>query len=109
MIEQITYTGEGFKSVKEFEGWRIGYLHYSERFAAFRELERHLESDEVHVLLEGTAKLYTDKECREMEKNVVYNIPKGIWHHIVVSKDATVMVVETSNTSKENTEKRWLA
>ena len=109
MIEQITYTGEGFKAVKEFEGWRIGYLHYSERFSAFTEMEKHLESDEVHVLLEGNAKLYTDQECREMKKNVVYNIPKGVWHHIVVSEDATVLVVENSNTTRENTEKQYFA
>ncbi|MBR2038060.1 MAG: hypothetical protein IKA09_10100 [Lachnospiraceae bacterium] len=108
MIEEITYDGEGFKGVKEFEGWRIGYVHYSERFSKLGEMEKHLESDEVHILLEGTARLYTDQDSCEMKKNVVYNIPKGIWHHIVVSQDATVLIVENSNTSRENTEKKLL-
>lgn len=40
-----------------------------------------------------------------MEIGTVYNVPAMEWHHIVVSGDATVMVVEDSDTSKENTEK----
>jgi len=35
-----------------------------------------------------------------MEKSTVYNVPKNEWYHIVVSLDATVMVVENSDTSK---------
>ena len=57
--------------------------------------------------MDGTATLYTEEEQCEMEKNVLYNIPAGVWHHIVVSEDATVLVVENSNTTKENTEKKW--
>ena len=40
-----------------------------------------------------------------MESGIIYNVPKGEWHHIVVSEDALVMVVEDSDTSKENTER----
>ena len=43
-----------------------------------------------------------------MGKCTVYNIPKGEWHHITVSDDITVMVVENSDTSPENTEKRYI-
>lgn len=104
-MEKYTYNGEGFHTVKEFEGWRIGFLRYSDRFSACKEMERHLETDEAFMLLEGKANLVTDEIC-EMERNHLYIVPKGIWHHIVVSKDALVLVVENSNTSKENTEKK---
>ena len=106
-MEAFIHKGEGFQVLKEFEGWKIGYLRYNDRFSKFDQLERHLETDEVFVLLEGEATLYTEDEERFMEKSVLYNIPKGVWHHIVVSEDATVMVVENSNTTKENTEKKW--
>lgn len=106
-MEACIHTGEGFRVLKEFEGWKIGYLRYNERFSKFAEMERHLETDEVFVLLEGTATLYTEDEECCMVKNVLYNIPKGVWHHIVVSEDATVLVVENSNTTKDNTEKKW--
>ena len=105
-IEASTFKGDGFLVLKQFEGWKIGFLRYNDRFSKFSEMERHKETDEVFILLEGSATLYTDKETCIMEKCVLYNIPKGVWHHIVVSEDATVMVVENSNTSKENTEKR---
>lgn len=106
-MEMITYQGEGFQVLKEFEGWKIGYLRYNDRFSKFDQFERHLETDEVFVLLEGNATLYTDEEECAMVPNALYNIPKGVWHHIVVSEDATVLVVENSNTTKENTEKKW--
>ena len=37
----------------------------------------------------------------------IYTVPVGVWHHIVVSADANVVVVENRNTSKENTEKKY--
>lgn len=104
MIEKYTFNGNDFKSVLQFEGWKIGLLRYSERFSSFKVLERHLLTDEAFILLLGSAVLYTETEQIEMEKGVVYNVPKGEYHHIVVSEDATVMVVENSNTSKDNTE-----
>lgn len=104
-IELNTYDGNGFQVLKEFEGWKIGFLRYSERFAGLGEMERHLKTDEVFVLLEGKATLYTENEKCEMDRNILYNIPKDVWHHIVVSEDAIVMVVENSDTNRENTEK----
>lgn len=106
MIEKYRFCGEDFKTLMQFEGWKIGFLRYSERFSKLSELERHLMSSEAFVLLEGSAILYTGNETCKMERCVLYNIPQGEWHHITVSGDATVMVVENSNTSRENTEKR---
>ncbi len=110
-MEIFTYTGQDFKAVLESGEWKIGILRWSERFSAFRIMERHLLTDEVFVLLEGTASLYEseDGSCftrQEMQKNRVYNIPKNIWHHITVSENATVLVVENRNTSRENTQKQ---
>ena len=108
MIEVSTFTGEDFLVVKQFENWKIGFLRFSKRFSVFDRLERHLLTDEAFILLDGEATLYTDKESMVMKKNIVYNIPKAEWHHIVVSKDATVMVVENSSTSDENTEIKFI-
>lgn len=107
-METIRHNNEGWKVLKEYEGWKIGCLRYSERFSGLGEMERHLETDEVFVLLEGDAVLCVENETMNMEKGTLYNVPKGEWHHIVVSKDASVLVVENSNTSKKNTEKRFL-
>ena len=102
------YIGSDFKALMSFEGWKIGILRYSERFADFKVLERHLATDEAFILLEGEAVLYENETPTKMEKCKVYNIEKGVWHHIVVSEDATVLVIENSNTSKDNTERKWV-
>ncbi len=112
MIESYDYTGSDFSAVLQSDGWKIGLLRYSARFASLTGYERHLLTDEVFVLLSGEATLYTDgnrAEVCKMEQNKVYNIPRGVWHHIVVTEDATVLVVENANTSKENTEKKEVA
>lgn len=62
----------------------------------------------VTVNLDGSAVLYTENEKIQMQKCTLYNIPKGEWHHITVSENATVMVAENSNTSRDNTEKKLL-
>ncbi len=108
MIEEYSFTQEGWKVLIESGEWKIGMLRRNERFSSLGELERHLLTDEVFVLLEGSATLYTDSEQTEMKPLIVYNIPAGVWHHIVVSEDASVLVVENRNTSKENTQKKFL-
>ena len=96
----------GYNIMLSFGGWRVAYLKYAERFSNISYLERHMLTDEVFVLLEGTAELIIGKEMipHQMEKNKIYNVPKGEWHNIKVSKDAKLLIVENSDTSKENSE-----
>ena len=107
MIEVSTHTAEGFRVMAEYGQWKVGMLHYSKRFSHLGEMERHLLTDEVFVLVSGKASLHTDREAVAMELGAVYTVPQGVWHHIVVSVDANVIVVENKNTSIENTEKRF--
>ena len=107
MIKVGVHKDAGFKVMIESGEWKVGMLHYSERFSRFSEMERHMLTDEVFVLVSGKATLYTESEAVEMEQGPVYTVPVGVWHHIVVSEDANVIVVENRNTSIENTEKRY--
>lgn len=112
-MEKYSYNGEDFKAVLTTKFWKIGLLRFSERFSKLCVWERHLETDEAFVLLNGSAELYIKNsddaiQSTEMESGAVYNVPKGEWHHIVVSEDALVLVAENSDTSKENTEKSFI-
>lgn len=107
MIKVGVHKDAGFKVMIESGEWKVGMLHYNERFSKLGEMERHMLTDEVFVLITGTATLYTDREAVAMESGLVYTVPQGVWHHIVVSEDATVLVVENRNTSIENTEKKY--
>ncbi len=108
MIEISSHCGEGFKVLHLTDGFKIGSLRYNKRFSEYKELERHNESDEAFVLLFGEATLYTEKETVKMKKQTLYNIPKGEWHHIVVSPDAEVLVIERDDVSLDNTDHRYL-
>ncbi len=111
-MEKYTYNDEGFYPFLTTDTFKVAYLRYNERFSRLTGFERHMKTDEVFLLLEGRATLYIKTEQgtaeTEMEKGIAYNIPKGEWHHIAVSEDATVLVVENSDTSIENTEKAMI-
>lgn len=108
-MKVFCYNGDEFSEIMRFEGWKLGILRYGPRFKEFNALERHLLTDEAFVLLDGAATLYEDGiEPCIMEKCKVYCIEKGMWHHITLSPDACVLVIENSNTTKENTERKYL-
>ena len=73
-------------------------------------LKRHNESDEVFTLISGKASLLTGEPGKaeyvttELEKGVAYCVEAGTWHHLAVTEDALVFVVENSGVSSENTD-----
>ena len=105
-IDIYTPGKEGYEVKHSFDGWRVAYLRYAERFDNVTYLERHLETDEIFVLIKGSAVLISGKnaELIQMETGNIYNVRKGTWHNIKVSKDALVLVVENADTCKENSE-----
>ena len=105
-MEKIPFIPQRWQVAVETDRWKVAYLGYCERFGSLTGMERHLETDEVFVLLRGEATLYVEEAVFPMEQGVVYNVKKGEWHHIVVSRDAAVLVIENSDTTPDNTEKR---
>jgi len=109
-LEIFDYTDAGYARVMEFGAWTVALMNYSEnRDMCHREhprIERHNETDEVFVLLEGEALMIIGEEKREyvMEKNKVYNVRAGVWHATLLSKDAKLLIVENSDTSGANSE-----
>ncbi len=107
-VEILYATGEGYQPQVHFEAWRVAILKFADRFdrVNLHRIERHHLTDEVFVLLEGEAVLMIGEQCKEcrMEAGRIYNVKKGIWHHIILSRDARVLIVENDNTGPENTE-----
>ena len=107
-VEIIDYTGESYRTAMSFGAWRVAYLNHGEIFyeETFERIERHNETDEVFMLLEGDATLIIGKELNriKMEQHKVYNIPKGVWHHIITTPGTRVFIVENADTGLENSE-----
>lgn len=108
MIEIFESRETGFAPKVVCDGWKAAFITYSPQYDELKEMKRHLETDEAFALLSGSATIFTfDGALHEtaMEPKTLYNVKKGTWHHVKVSPDALLLVVENSDTTKENTER----
>ncbi len=107
-LDILDYTGEGYMPVHDFESWRVAYLNCQESNTpeGMRYIERHNETDEIFILLNGEATLLIGEERVPvpMEKYKTYNVKKGVWHNVYLSEDAKILIVENCNTSEANSD-----
>lgn len=109
-MEIYELKGEDFKTIMTSDSWTIAMMRYSDRLSDFdiTKFHRHNKTDEAFILLEGSAQLYEYDVPHKLEKFKVYCVKRGTWHQMVLSRDATVLVVENSDTTSENTDKNPL-
>ena len=107
-LEIKTYDGPGYKEQLDYNGWRVAIANYKPELERDKLtfLERHLETDEVFILIEGTAGLLVREELEEcpMEMGKLYNITCGTWHRIFMKPGAKVVIIENTDTGPHNTE-----
>lgn len=107
-IEVINYPKEGYMPLKEFESWRVAVLKFCKDLLVenVKTVQKHLYTDEVFVLLQGSCTLFIAGEGDEpgdvekvvMEPHKIYNIKKGVWHNHIMSEDGEVLIVENADT-----------
>jgi mannose-6-phosphate isomerase-like protein (cupin superfamily) len=107
-LEIFEYTGVGYNPTMNYESWRVAIANFGEHFDPDRYdyLEAHQLTDEVFVLLSGEAKLVIGKDFSEtpLEIGKIYNVKRGVFHALLMERDAKVLIVENQNTGRENTE-----
>ena len=107
-LEIFEHNEESYLRMAEYDAWVVALCNPAERFTEEGRtyIERHMETDEVFVLLWGSAYLTIGKEMTrvDLEPGKIYNVKKGVWHNIKVSKDAKVFIVENDNTTYDNSE-----
>lgn len=118
MIEKYTYTGEGYDPFLIRPNWQVAKLNYMPGIGMddIDKIETHVDTDEVFILFAGRAILIAaaikDNEVTyetiDMEKGIVYNIPKGVWHTIAMEKDAEIIIVEDADTHLNDCTYFWL-
>ncbi len=107
-VERYFHSGPGYNPFLIRPDWQVAQLNYSPELGieSVNKVERHNQTDEVFVLFRGSsilvAAVETGKElqsevCR-MEPGVTYNVPKGVWHWIVMSPGDRVLIVENAGT-----------
>ena len=115
-LEIFEYRDAGYKPLVYSQDWMVALLNYEEIMALenAHEIERHVLTDEVFILLKGRAAFYLAQEGKslqiiELNPGVVYNVKKGTWHNLLATKDAAFAIVENRDTDKHDTEIRLLS
>jgi ureidoglycolate hydrolase len=114
VLEIQEYRSEGYRPLIYFNGWRVAILRWIEDTLPEKitSMERHTQTDEVFVLLEGQATLIlggngpvvTRLQRQVMENCILYNVRQNAWHTVVLSRDASILIVENQNTGEVNSE-----
>ncbi len=110
-VKENPKNGSGFDTLHTFDGWKVAFITHAEQYGELKIVKRHTKTDEVFVLVNGVATLYTADgdeplQTTVLQKEKLYVVQKNTWHHLKVSEDALLIVVENSNTTKENTESK---
>lgn len=119
LIETYRYEGSGYNPFLIREGWQVAQLNYmpEQDLSNITKMDRHLLTDEVFVLLKGTAILIAaiennnkfKFECVRMKAGITYNIPVRLWHNIAMDKDSEVIIFEKDKTHLGDFEYRELS
>jgi ureidoglycolate hydrolase len=114
LLEIRQYTGEGYRPLIDYADWRVAILRWEESLLPqnIGMMERHTQTDEVFVLLEGQATLILGGNSERVESiqvqdlaiSTLYNVKQNAWHTILLSQDASILIVENRNTGEDNTE-----
>ena len=112
LLEISQYSDEGYKPLIDYGEWRVAILRYIDELIPdnIGKMQRHDETDEVFILLEGRCILFigegdekiTQIHAQDMEPLKLYNVKTSCWHTHTLSKDATVLIVENRDTGNHN-------
>ena len=109
----LTFDGpkkRGFDAVVKNECFKCAFITHSPAysFGEVREMKRHNETDEIFVLLCGSAVMLICENGEFSEvallPNTAYNVHAKTWHYLAVSEDALVFVTERADTDSSNSE-----
>ena len=108
------YQGEGYRPLIDFGSWRVAILRWEPGSQAveIQSMERHTQTDEVFVLLEGWATLVIggnqgkvdEIQAKVMASGKLYNVKQNTWHTALLSRDASILIVENCDTGVSNSE-----
>ena len=118
LLEIRSFDGVGYQPLIDYDKWRVAILRYCDDLLPERifAMQRHNETDEVFVLLEGRCILFlgegndtiTSITAVDMVPRKLYNVKRGVWHSHTLNNDASVLIVENRDTTIQNSPKKLL-
>ena len=118
-LQVRNYEGEGYQPLIDHGAWRVAILRYLDELRPdlIQSMERHMQTDEVFVLLHGRGLLIMGGNGGQvegihpqpMDPGKIYNVRCDAWHTILLSRDASILLVENRDTGTGNSEYTPLA
>jgi len=112
LLEIREYNGIGYQPLIDYGEWRVAILRWHDDMLPenIEKFQRHNETDEVFVLLNGKCILFigdgsdqlTEIHAVDMQPLKLYNVKRGTWHFHTVSDDAVILIVENCDTTSAN-------
>ena len=112
LLEVHNIEGIGYDHVVDYQSWAVAKLTYIDELEVdnLETMQKHNESDEVFVLLDGEFTLFLggngehigDIEAVKLEPLKVYNVKAGTYHTHVTEKNSKVLIVENRDTGDDN-------
>ena len=112
LIEIREHNEPDYRPLIDYQSWRVALMNYTTDLLPekINRMQKHLETNEVFVLLTGHCILFigeggeavTKIHAVDMELYKLYNMKKGAWHSHTFSKDARVLIVENRDTMDAN-------
>jgi hypothetical protein len=114
LLETRDYEGEGYRPLIDYDKWRVAILRFLDGLQPERQstMERHTETDEVFILTKGKGMLIIGGNGvqidgiypHRMEIGKIHNVKRNAWHTVLLSRDASVVLVENRDTDRGNSE-----
>jgi hypothetical protein len=115
LLDVGEYFQQGYQPVLFFDGWKVAMLRYSEAVTAdhLERVERHRNTDEIFILTSGRASLILGDGgegqvgalyVQPMPLNVAYNVRRNVWHHVIMSEDAHIVIFEREETGLDTSD-----
>jgi mannose-6-phosphate isomerase-like protein (cupin superfamily) len=112
LIEVREHEAPDYQPLIDYQSWRVALMNYTADLTPDKidRMQKHTETDEVFVLLQGRCILFlgegqsavTKVHAVDMELNKLYNVKRGVWHSHTFSEEAKVLIVENRDTVYEN-------
>ena len=114
-LEIHNWHGAGYCPLVFSDDWQLALLNWEPSFSLenLGEIERHVASEEVFVLVHGRALLFVfdaagQLASSDMQPGVVHNVLRGSWHNLLATPDASWVIVEKRDTHLHDTHLRQM-
>jgi ureidoglycolate hydrolase len=112
LLQVLAHGEPGFLPLVDYANWRVAVLNACAELRPenLTRVQRHDETDEVFVLLQGQCVLVVGDgqesagrlQAANMVPRTIYNVRRGVWHTHALGPDAMVLVIENRDTTFDN-------